>query len=103
MGEQWERRSPNSSAECMECCEKECREKCRKKCCPPPCPPPEKCPQPCPPPCPPEPCCPPPAPPCGCNEGSGSGIWLIILIAVIYLLFCNNDRNGNGGLFGGLF
>ena len=37
---------------------------------------------------------------CRDNDG-GSGIWLIILIIVIYCLFCNDNRSG--GLFGGLF
>ena len=29
-------------------------------------------------------------------------IWLILLLIVLYLIFCN-DNNGRGGLFGGLF
>ena len=88
MGDQREYRGYKDPKHCMECCEEECR----KKCCPPPeCPPDyPKCPPGC------RPECQKP-----CNEGR-SGIWLIILIVVIYLLFCN-DNNGRGGLFGGLF
>ena len=86
MGEQRDYRGPQGPKQCMECCESECREQCRQKCCPPM--PPQDC----------------PPMPCrnSCGENGGSGIWLILLIVVIYLLFCN-DSNGRGGLFGGLF
>lgn len=60
--------------QCLECCNRNCREKCYDECC---------------------------CPKDRCDEG-GSGIWLIILIIVIYLLFCN-DNNGKGGFLGGLF
>ena len=59
---------------CLECCQQECKDKCFQECCCRDCRP--------------------------CDEG-GNGIWLIILIVVIYLIFCN-DNNGKG-LFGGLF
>ncbi|SCJ82813.1 Uncharacterised protein [uncultured Eubacterium sp.] len=37
-----------------------------------------------------------------CNNDSGS-IWgILILLAVLYFLFCGNNDRG-GGLFGGLF
>lgn len=55
----------------MECCEKECIHDCREKC----------------------------FQECYCDNNSGWGI--LILLIVLYLLFCNN--NGKGGLFGGLF
>ena len=86
MGEQRDYRGPQSPKQCMECCEAECREQCRQKCC---CPPPPQD-------CPPRPC------QNACNEGGGSGIWLILLLIVLYPIFCN-DNNGRGGLFGGLF
>lgn len=86
MGEQRDYRGPQSPKQCMECCEAECREQCRQKCCCPP-PPPQDC--------------PPRSCQNTCNEG-GSGIWLILLLIVLYLIFCN-DNNGRGGLFGGLF
>ncbi len=38
---------------------------------------------------------------CYCNDNNNSGIWLIILIIIIYCLFCNDNKGG--GLFGGLF
>jgi hypothetical protein len=38
---------------------------------------------------------------CYCKDNGGNLIWLIILIVIIYCLFCNDDRNG--GLFGNLF
>lgn len=41
-----------------------------------------------------DPCC----DPCG---NDNNGIWLLILIIVIYLIFCNDNKGG--GLFGGLF
>ena len=85
MGEQRDYRGPQSPKQCMECCEAECREQCRQKCC---CPPPPQD-------CPPRPC------QNACNEG-GNGIWLMLLLIVLYLMFCN-DNNGRGGLFGGLF
>ena len=64
MGEQRDYRGPQSPKQCMECCEAECREQCRQKCC---CPPPPQD-------CPPRPC------QNACNEGGGSGIWLILLL-----------------------
>ena len=56
---------------CMDCCEQDCRDKCFKV--------------------------------CYCNDdNNGSNlIWLIILIVIIYCLFCGDNKNG--GLFGGLF
>lgn len=70
---------------CMECCERECKDKCFQKCC------------------------------CDrdwdrdrdncgrdfCDDEGGSIIGLLILLLVVYCLFCN--KNGSGGLFGGLF
>ena len=39
---------------------------------------------------------------CYChNDTDGNLIWLIILIVIIYCLFCNDNKGG--GLFGGLF
>ncbi|MBE6030725.1 MAG: hypothetical protein E7225_03895 [Clostridiales bacterium] len=39
---------------------------------------------------------------CCCDNGNG-GISIIWILIILYLLFCNNDNNGRGGLFGGLF
>lgn len=39
---------------------------------------------------------------CCCRDEGGSNlIWIIILIVIIYCLFCGDNRGG--GLFGGLF
>lgn len=57
---------------CMDCCEQECKDKCYRECC--------------------------------ChndNDCGNNGIWLIILLIIIYCLFCNDNKGG--GLFGGLF
>ncbi|MCI6012834.1 MAG: hypothetical protein MRZ97_08610 [Firmicutes bacterium] len=67
---------------CLACCEKECRDHCFQKCC------------------------------CDrdrdrdrdrdiCDEDGGSIFGLLILLLVVYCLFCSNNRRG--GLFGGLF
>lgn len=38
-----------------------------------------------------------------CCDNDGGNIWgILILLAVIYFLFCGNNEKG-GGLFGGLF
>ncbi|MGN0659450.1 MAG: hypothetical protein ACI4LA_07580 [Emergencia sp.] len=38
-----------------------------------------------------------------CCDGNDGNIWgILILLFVLWLLFCNNDGKG-GGLFGGLF
>lgn len=56
---------------CMDCCEQDCKDKCFRE--------------------------------CYCNdENNGSNlIWLIILIVIIYCLFCGDNKNGS--LLGGLF
>lgn len=40
-----------------------------------------------------------------CNDNDGeNGLGIIILLVVLYFLFCSGDNNGRGGgLFGGLF
>lgn len=38
-----------------------------------------------------------------CGNDLFGGFGIIILLAVLYLLFCNGDNNGRGGLLGGLF
>lgn len=57
---------------CMECCERDCKNECFQKCC--------------------------------CQDSYGENepniLGLLILLFVIYCLFCNNK---GGGLFGGLF
>ncbi len=55
----------------MDCCQQECREKCFRDCY------------------------------CNDNDNGSNLIWLIILIVIVYCLFCN-DGKGNG-LLGGLF
>ena len=55
-----------------DCCDNDFRDKCHRDCC-------DKC----------------------CCDNGGNGIWMIILIIVIFCLFCG-DNNGSG-LFGGLF
>ena len=58
----------------MECCERDCVKDCRDRC----------------------------LKECYCEEENDNNIiGLILLILVIYCLFCNG--NGKGGLFGGLF
>ncbi|MCI5687480.1 hypothetical protein AALA24_04745 [Anaerovoracaceae bacterium 42-11] len=47
-------------------------------------------------------CCVPPQNNC-CNNDSGNGLGILILLVVLYFLFCGNDGNRGGGLFGGLF
>ena len=59
-----------------DCCDNDFRDKCRRDCC-------DKC-------C--DKCC--------CDNDNGSGIWMLILIIVIFCLFCGDNK---GGLFGGLF
>ena len=54
----------------MECCQQECQDKCFKDCY------------------------------CEDEDNGSNLIWLIILIVIIYCLFCNDNK---GGLFGGLF
>lgn len=34
---------------------------------------------------------------------SGGGFGILILLLVLYCLFCGNDNRGGGGLLGGLF
>jgi len=36
----------------------------------------------------------------GCGTGSGNFIWILV---IGYLLLCNTNGRGGGGLFGGLF
>lgn len=51
-----------------------------------------------------EPCCEPcdPCKPCNpCCDENNNGIWLLFLLVIIYLIFCNDNKGG--GLFGGLF
>ena len=46
-------------------------------------------------------CC---SPQQNCCSDAGSGWGILILLLVLYFLFCgNNDGGRNGGLFGGLF
>ena len=54
----------------MECCQQECQDKCFKDCY------------------------------CKDEDNGSNLIWLIILIVIIYCLFCNDNK---GRLFGGLF
>ena len=51
----------------------------------------------------PECCCVRPQNNCCCNIDCGSGLGFLILLVVLYFLFCGNDNNRGGGLFGGLF
>ena len=74
---------------CLDCCERECKDKCFQKCC------------------------------CDrdrdrdrcdwdrdrcdrdfCDDDGGNIIWILIVLLVVYCLFCNNRK---GGIFGGLF
>ena len=51
-------------------------------------------------------CCEPPRECCrtqNCCSDSGNGLGILILLVVLYFLFCGNDNRGGGGLFGGLF
>lgn len=54
-----------------ECCQQDCRDRCFKECCGHDC------------------------------DNNGNIIWIIVLIIIIYCLFCNDGKGG--GLFGGLF
>ena len=64
---------------CMECCERDCRQQCWEKCC---CQ--NECRHDC------------------CDEEGGNLIGLLLLLLVVYCLFCSNGH-GRGGLLGGLF
>lgn len=55
----------------MDCCEQECKEKCVRDCY------------------------------CHNDNDNNNLIWMIILVVIIYCLFCNDGKGG--GLFGGLF
>ncbi|MBQ2747721.1 MAG: hypothetical protein IJP24_06520 [Firmicutes bacterium] len=58
----------------IDCCERECIRECKDRCY-------RDC----------------------CCDNNGSGLSIIWILVILYLLFCNNDNNGRGGLFGGLF
>ena len=65
---------------CLDCCERECKDKCFQKC-----------------------CCDRGHDRCDrdfCDDDGGNIIWLLIVLLVVYCLFCNNRK---GGIFGGLF
>lgn len=64
---------------CLECCERDCQNRCFQKCC---CD--DRCDKDF----------------CDHDDG-GSIIGLLVLLLVVYCLFCNNS--GKGGLLGGLF
>ena len=67
---------------CLECCERDCKDRCFQKCC-----------------CERERC---DRDRDFCDEENGSIIGLLVLLLVVYCLFCSN-RDGRGGFLGGLF